>query len=105
MSVENFRKFVVMTGQDKDLEEKVKAAGTDVNALIDLGKGKGCEFTAQDMKDAYDQEVGDKELSDEELENVAGGFVSATAAVVAGAVGAAAAVTSSSVAVATTAHA
>ena len=105
MSIENFKKFVEMTGQDINLQEKVKEAGTDVNAVIDLGKGKGCEFTAQDMKDTWDQEVGEKELSDEELENVAGGFVTTTAGVVAGVVAATAAATSAGVAVATTAHA
>jgi len=73
--------------KDEALAGKVKEAGTDINAVINLGKEKGCEFTAQDLKDVHD-EMGKtgEELSDEDLEKVAGGFVTATAAAVVGAI-------------------
>ena len=113
MSVETVKKFMQEISKDETLAEKVKEAGTDVNAVISLGKEKDCEFTAQDLKDFHD-ELGkaDEELSDEDLEKVAGGFVTATAAAVVGAVagsvaagaavaGAAAGVASAGVAVAT----
>ena len=93
MSVEALKEFLGKVGKDETLSEKVKTAGTDGNALIGLGKEIGLEFTAEDMKALKAQQG--EELSDEELENVAGGFVTATA------VSVAAAVASASAAVAT----
>ena len=67
--------------KDEALAEKVKEAGMDVNAVINIAKEKGCEFTAQDLKDFHDgMGKTDEELSDEDLEKGAGGFVITIAA-------------------------
>jgi len=92
MSVEAVKGFIEKVGQDEELAEKVKEAGTDVNEIIRLGKENGFEFTAEDMKALHDETAkSGEELSDEDLEKVAGGFVTSTAvAVVAGLAAAAA---------------
>ena len=113
MSVENFKQFVTSVSGDEELAAKVKEAGTDVDKIIALGKEKGLEFTAEDIKAAHEEAAGSsEELSDEDLEKVAGGFVTTTAAAVtsvdgavAGVVGATAGVASAGVAVATAADA
>ena len=106
MSVDAFKEFVSQVTGDEELAEKVKEAGTDAGKIIALGKEKGLEFTAEDMKAAHDEYAGSsEELSDEDLEKVAGGFVTTTAATVAAVVGAAAGATSAATAVATAADA
>lgn len=96
MSKEDVKKFIERVGDDPELTEKVKSAGTDVDEVIRLGKENGFDFTAEDMKAAYEEiSQSGTELSDEDLEKVAGGFVTATAVmVVASVVGAAAGVAS-----------
>ena len=89
MSIEDVKGFFVAITKDPVLAEKVKEAGTDLDAILKLGKENGYEFTPEDLIAVHDEmgEVGE-ELSDEQLEQVAGGFVSATAAaVVAGVAG------------------
>ena len=100
MSVDALKQFMDSVGKDDELSAKVKEAGTDADKLIELGKEKNFEFTRQDMKDMNDQMgTSTEELSDEDLEKVAGGFVTATAVIVA------ASVASAGAAVATAAHA
>ena len=107
MSQEAVKEFLKKVGEDEELTEKVKEAGTDVNELIRLGKECGCEFTPEDMKLAHEEHTKrGEELSDEDLEKVAGGFVtSVAAAVAAGAASAAAALVGAGAAVATAAGA
>ena len=101
MSKEDVKRFIVLVGGDDELAEKVKAAGTDVGEVIRLGKENGLEFTAEDMKALHDETAkSGVELSDEDLEKVAGGFVTSTAVLVVGSVvGAAAAVATAAVSV------
>ena len=81
MSVEAVKGFIEKIGGDEVLAEKFKTAGVDVNAVIALGKENGFEFTAQDMKTVHDEmSQSGTELSDEDLEKVAGGFVTSTVA-------------------------
>ena len=83
MSVEAVKGFIEKIGGDEALAEKFKAAGTDVDEVIRLGKENGFEFTAQDMKAVHDEmSQSGTELSDEDLEKVAGGFVTSTVAAV-----------------------
>ena len=101
MSKEDIKRFIVLVGDDEELAEKVKVAGTDVGEVIRLGKENGLEFTAGDMKALHDETAkSGVELSDEDLEKVAGGFVTSTAVVaVASVVGAAAAAVGAAAAV------
>lgn len=90
MSVENFKKFGQLCAQDEAIREKVKAIGIEnVDAWIAYAKNElGLEFTKEDMK-SLAKEVGPQdELSEEQLEQVAGGVVTSTGAAVAGGVGA-----------------
>ncbi len=81
MGVESLKQFIQKLGTDDALAGKFKGVSTDPNAVIALGKEHGYEFSAEDMRDLKKQQG--EELSDKELENVAGGFVTATAAIVA----------------------
>jgi predicted ribosomally synthesized peptide with nif11-like leader len=96
MSVENFKKFGQLCAQDKKVRDRVKAIGVDnIDGWIEYSKTElGLEFTKADMK-AVSEEVGPSdELSESQLEQVAGGFATGTAAAVVGAAaGAAAAAT------------
>ncbi len=84
MSVESLKQFIQKLGTDDALAGKFKGVSADPNAVIALGKEYNYEFTAEDMRDLKKQQG--EELSDKELENVAGGFVTATAVVVGAAV-------------------
>lgn len=81
MAVENFEKFLKLVGEDQDVAKKFEAISSDLNAVIQLGKEQGCAFTTEDMKAYHEQH--DNELSDEELDSVAGGGVTSFAACVA----------------------
>jgi predicted ribosomally synthesized peptide with nif11-like leader len=75
MSRENLKGFFGAIGKDPSLAGKVKEAGTDADALIKLAKDNGYKITAKDLEAAADEMgmVGE-ELSDEQLEQIAGGF-------------------------------
>jgi len=98
MSQEAVKEFFKKIGEDEELTEKVKEAGTNVNELIRLGMECGCEFTPEDLKFVHEEltKSGD-ELSDEDLEKVAGGFVTAAVAAAMAAVASGAAAVASAV--------
>lgn len=70
MSGEAFKAFVAKVAEDQGLRDKLRAAGGDVGmsaqALADFAKGNGYTFTAEDVTG---------ELSDRQLEGVAGGIL------------------------------
>jgi predicted ribosomally synthesized peptide with nif11-like leader len=61
-----FKEFKEKVLSDKALEEKVKALKS-VEAAVELGKEEGYVFTVEDVKN-------NSELTDAELEAVAGGY-------------------------------
>ena len=67
MSEEQLKAFLEKLQGDTRLQEKLKAA-TDANAVAEIAKEAGFSISADDLKKAQ------SELSDEELEGVAGGF-------------------------------
>ena len=74
---EGLQAFLEKVSANRELAQKVEEAGTDLNEIIRLGKENGCEFTADNLIAFQNLTVkSDVELSDEELEKVAGGFVS-----------------------------
>ncbi len=88
MSVEDFKKFGQLCAQDEKVREKVKNIGIDnVEGWIEYArKEHGLEFTKADMQAVSEEVAPTDELSEEQLEQVAGGLVSSTGAAVAGAV-------------------
>ncbi len=70
MSNQSFRAFMTKVAADPGLREQLRAAGGDTGvsaqALADFAKGQGFSFTVADVTD---------ELSDTDLEGVAGGIL------------------------------
>ena len=69
MSEEQLKAFLEKVQGDTSLQEKLKAAGSN-EAAIEIAKAAGFAITAEDIQSMQSSTV---ELSDEELENVAGG--------------------------------
>ena len=65
MSKENLERFMTRVADSKDLQAKIGEEITG-DALVALGAAHGCEFSIEDVQ-------GDAELSDKQLEGVAGG--------------------------------
>ena len=107
MSVENFKKFGQLCAEDEKVREKVKQIGVEnIDGWIEYSKNElGLEFSKEDMQ-AMAEEVGPvEELSEDQLEQVAGGFVTSTAAAVGSAVaGGIAAISSTAAAIGTAAR-
>ena len=68
MSEEQLKAFLEKVKADTSLQEKLKAA-SDADAVVAIAKEAGFSISADDFKKAQ------SELSDEELEGVAGGGV------------------------------
>jgi predicted ribosomally synthesized peptide with nif11-like leader len=70
MSSESFKAFMTKVTSDQGLRDQLRAAGGDVGvstqALADFAKARGYSFTVADVTD---------ELSDKDLEGVAGGIL------------------------------
>ena len=67
MSKENLEQFMNQIADSEELQAKI-GEQIDAAALIALGAECGCEFTAEELQDSA-------ELSDDELDEVAGGAV------------------------------
>ena len=72
MSEEQLKAFLEKVQADTSLQEKLKAAG-DANAVVEIAKEAGFSISADDLKKA--QAI---EISEEELEGVAGGILHTT---------------------------
>ncbi len=66
MSKENLEQFMDQVADSGELQAQI-GEGIDAESLIALGAEHGCEFTAEELQEAA-------ELSDEELDGVAGGM-------------------------------
>lgn len=104
MSIEDLKEYGRRAAEDPELRAKAKEIGLEnIEGQIAQAKTLGLEFTAADMEALGNEVAG--ELSEDQLELVAGGAVTTTvAAVAAGAavVGAAAAVVGAAAAVTST---
>ena len=65
MSKENLEQFIQKVTSSEELQTRI-GDEMDADSLIALGAEHGCEFTAEDLAE-------NAELSDEELDSVAGG--------------------------------
>ena len=68
MSEEQVKAFLENVKNDARLQEKLKAAA-DPDAVVAIAKAAGFVISADDLKKT------EKEVSDKELESVAGGFI------------------------------
>ena len=71
MSEDQLKAFLEKVQSDTSLQEKIKAA-SDADAVLALAKEAGFSISADDLKNAQ------SELSEEELEGVAGGIIAQT---------------------------
>ena len=69
MSEEQLKAFLEKVKSDTELQDKLKAAGSN-EAAIEIAKAAGFAITAEDIQSMQSATV---ELSDEELEGAAGG--------------------------------
>ena len=100
MSVENIKEYARRCAADPDLRAKAKAIGmTNLDGQIVNAKSLGLDWTKEDFAGFTKEMQAEGELSEEDLENVAGGMVTTTAAAV---VASAAAVVGAATAVTTT---
>jgi len=67
MSKENLARFMSKVADSEELQAKI-GEEIDAEALIALGAECGCEFSAEELTEAA-------ELSDDELDSIAGGFI------------------------------
>ena len=80
MSVEELKRFSEAVKKDKAMQEELKKVGKDEAAVVAFAKGKGYDFTADELKAQAKAAKG--ELSEDQLDKVAGG-VDTTVVVVA----------------------
>ena len=71
MSEEQLNAFLEKVKADTSLQEKLKAA-TSPEAAVDIAKDAGFSITAEDIQSMQSATL---ELSDEELEGAAGGWI------------------------------
>ncbi len=71
MSKENLEQFIQQISASEELQTRI-GDKIDTESLIALGAEHGCEFTAEDLAEHA-------ELSDEELDGVAGGGIASRA--------------------------
>ena len=81
MSVENLKKFGMLCAQNEEVRKRAKEIGlNDLDGLMAYGREMELEFSSEDLAAlAREAGVSRQELSEEQLEQVAGGFVTATA--------------------------
>ena len=90
MSVENLKEYARRCAADPELRATARTIGmTDVEEHMRHAESLGLDWTTDDLvvfrKEVIDDEEGLVDLTEEELERVAGGIVTATLAVAAGA--------------------
>ena len=88
MSIEDFKKFGAKCAEDEKVRAKVKKIGLDnIDGWMEYAKSDlGLNFNKKDIEALAKETGSSEELSEDDLERVAGGFVSTTGALVASAV-------------------
>ena len=82
MSQSELERFISDVKRSEKLQEELKAAGADVGAIVKVAVDKGYDFSADELKAYVETKKG--ELSEEQLEKVAGGLVAGAIEVFAG---------------------
>ena len=103
MSVEDLKNYAKACAQDESLRQKAKEIGVEnVQKQMEHAKQLGYNWDENDLQQFAKEMQSEGELSEDDLENVAGGVVTTSAAVVgavAGVVGAGAGVVTAGTAV------
>ena len=73
MSQADIERFVADLKANPDLLAEVKKSAGGVASVVDIAKGKGYDVTLEEAK-AYIQAQAEGELSDEQLDAIAGGI-------------------------------
>ena len=68
MSEEQLKAFQEAVRADEGFQEKLNSAGDDVDAVLEIAKSAGFLISAEELQRAQ------AEISEEELEGVAGGY-------------------------------
>jgi len=84
MSQGELERFVKDASENNDFQKELKSVGADVEAIVTFASGKGYDFTVDELKSFVDAKKG--ELSEEQLDKVAGGVVAGAVEVVVAAV-------------------
>lgn len=74
MSVEEIKRFQQNLKDDKDLQKKLVDVGSDIDKIVEFAKSNGYDFSKSEI-DALSNRKKSGELSDDDLEKVAGGAV------------------------------
>jgi predicted ribosomally synthesized peptide with nif11-like leader len=78
MSVEHLKAYGKLIAENEEIKNKAKEIGFDVEGQIAYGKELGFDFSMEDMQAlAEEAGVSEDELSEEQLEQIAGGILSA----------------------------
>lgn len=80
MSKEEVARFAQDLKSNSDLQAAAKSAGSDAESLAQFADKRGYDFSAKELHSYADDKKG--ELSDEDLDKVAGGGDTVTAVVV-----------------------
>ncbi|MGM0379452.1 MAG: Nif11-like leader peptide family natural product precursor [Bacillota bacterium] len=70
--MQEIKRFNEDVKQDEEMLEDVKKIGNDLEKIVKYANSKGYEFTVEDLENKAEDK---SELSEEELEDVAGGVV------------------------------
>ncbi len=79
MSVEDLKEFGKKIAENEEIKNRAKEIGLDPKGIIAYGKELGLKFDEEDMKTlSAEADVTEEELSEEELEKIAGGLATTT---------------------------
>lgn len=82
MSKEAIKKFQEEAKSNKDLQDKIIEAGSDLDQIVSIAGNAGFDFTKEELVQL--SEEAKSQLSDDDLDKVAGGSGKATAVTVTG---------------------
>lgn len=71
MSQQEMERFAKDVKTNSALQDELKKAGTDEKAVVSIANAKGYDFSLEELKAYADSKKG--ELSDDQLQKVAGG--------------------------------
>lgn len=72
MSQESVKEFYQVLENDSELQGLVKAANSSVD-IVQIAANRGYEFTAEELETTMQEAIAEGELTEEQLELVAGG--------------------------------
>lgn len=72
MSIESVKGFYELLQSDETLQERIKDAGNSAT-VVQIASEQGYKFTEQELEKAMQESIVEGELSEQQLEAVAGG--------------------------------